>query len=118
MWQVGGFAPVNGEKLNLTFGKTQTTDHVRLVQPLTGVRNRWLTKVALHFDDGPPVLETLDPASRTLAGQVLTFPRRSFKKLTVEVVAPTATTSRYFSGTGRSASPSSTWAPTRPTSTS
>ncbi len=61
MWQVGGFAPVNHEKLNLAFGKTQTTDHVRLVQPLTGVRNRWLTEVALHFDDGPPVVRDARP---------------------------------------------------------
>ena len=100
MWQVGGFAPVNGEQLNLTFGRTRTTDHVRLVQPLTGVRNRWLTKVALHFDDGPPVYETLDPVSRTLAGQVLTFPRRSFKKLTVEVVSTNRNDLKVFSGTG------------------
>ena len=32
-----------------------TTDHVNLVQPLNGGRNRWITKVELTFDGGDPV---------------------------------------------------------------
>ncbi|WP_007519443.1 MULTISPECIES: alpha-(1-_3)-arabinofuranosyltransferase domain-containing protein [Pseudofrankia] len=86
-WRVGAFTDPAGERWQTTLAAPTTTDHVRLVQPLTGPRNRWITKVTLTFDGGAPVTADLIDGSRTGQGQVITFPKRTFKTLTIQVDA-------------------------------
>lgn len=82
-WRVGGFAPVNGEKLELHWDRARTTDHIRFTQALTGVRNRFITKVGLRFDGGKEITETLGDDSRQAGGQVVRFPSRTFHTLDI-----------------------------------
>ncbi|MDT3438297.1 alpha-(1-_3)-arabinofuranosyltransferase family protein [Pseudofrankia sp. BMG5.37] len=86
-WRVGAFTDPAGERWQTTLAAPTTTDHIRLVQPLTGPRNRWITKVTLTFDGGSPVTADLIDGSRTGQGQVITFPERTFKTLTIRVDA-------------------------------
>ena len=88
-WRVGGFSAVGGEWLQVDARHPVTTDRVNLVQPLTGLRNRYITKVKLSFDDGragKDVNLTLGPSSRTSDGQTLRFGRRTFRSLRITVV--------------------------------
>jgi arabinofuranan 3-O-arabinosyltransferase len=85
-WQVGAFSPVVGERIELTYDQPRTTDRVTLQQADNGVQNRWITRVRLRFDGGDPVDLDLSAASRTAPGQTLTFPRRTFRKLSIEVL--------------------------------
>ncbi|HEY7438308.1 MAG TPA: alpha-(1-_3)-arabinofuranosyltransferase family protein [Acidimicrobiia bacterium] len=87
-WRVGGANPA-GQKIHLHLAKPVTVDHVTLVQPLDGPRDRVLTKVRLTFERGAPVDVDLGPSSLTKAGQVVHFSRRSVRDLTVELRATT-----------------------------
>ena len=85
-WLVGDHAAVDGEKIRIDLDRPVTTDHVNLVQPLVGPTARYLTKVQLTFDGGDPVTVDLDDASRTAAGQTVTFPKRTFHRLEISIV--------------------------------
>lgn len=98
-WKVGGFSPVLNESLDLAYAQPQSADHLRIVQPYQGLQDRFITKVALHFDDDPPVEETLTPASRSEAGQIINFPKRTFTKLSIEILATNIKSQTYFAGT-------------------
>jgi arabinofuranan 3-O-arabinosyltransferase len=87
-WRVGGFSSVDGEWLQVDAPRPITTDRVNLVQPLTGLRNRYITQVKLSFDGGragKDVTLTLDPSSRASDGQTLRFGRRTFRSLRITV---------------------------------
>ncbi len=86
-WQVGAFTDPAGQRLRINLAAAVTTDRIRLVQPLTGARNRWITKATLRFDGGPPVTVPLTDSSRRASGQVVTFPTRSFTHLDITVDA-------------------------------
>ena len=85
-WLVGDHAAVDGEKIRVDLDRPVTTDHVNLVQPLVGPTARYLTKVQLTFDGGDPITVDLDDASRTAAGQTVTFPKRTFHRLEISIV--------------------------------
>jgi hypothetical protein len=84
-WQFGTHDTVEGERLRLDLSQPITTDHVNLVQRLSGDDGRYLTQVTLTFDGGQPVTVTLDPSSRSAAGQTVPFPRRTFSRMDVRV---------------------------------
>lgn len=85
-WRVGAIDDPIHERLSVALETPVTTDHITLVQPLTLVRNRWITKVRLHFDDGTSVDSTLGYESRAEPGQAIRFPSRSFKSLEIEII--------------------------------
>jgi arabinofuranan 3-O-arabinosyltransferase len=95
-WKVGAYGPVPGEWIDIRLARAITTDHVNLVQPLTGRRDRHLTRVELRFHDGKgrpvgqPVGVDLGPASRTAEGQTVAFGRRRFAQLDIAVLADSA----------------------------
>ncbi len=89
-WRVGAFAPVKGQVLRIDLASPVTAGSVRLVQPLTGSRNRWLTRVRLRFDGRSSLDVDLDGSSRTAAGQTVTFPARRFRRLEIEVLGDSA----------------------------
>ncbi len=84
-WQVGAHADVIGERLRLDLDQPITTDHVNLVQPLVGPNQRYVTKVDLSFDGGAPITVDLGDASRTAAGQTVTFPSTKFSRLDLRI---------------------------------
>ncbi|MBI2705412.1 MAG: DUF3367 domain-containing protein [Actinobacteria bacterium] len=85
-WRVGAIDNPVGERLSADLSQPVTADRVTLTQPLTLVRNRWITKVRLSFDDGASVVDAdLGFESRRLPGQTISFPSRSFKKLEIEI---------------------------------
>ncbi|MCM3924418.1 alpha-(1-_3)-arabinofuranosyltransferase family protein, partial [Frankia sp. AiPs1] len=86
-WRVGAFTDPTGEAWQTTLAAPATTDHVRLTQPLSGPRNRWITRATLTFDGGSPVTVDLTPSSRTQVGQVVSFPSRTFRTLHIRVDA-------------------------------
>jgi len=84
-WKAGDFGEVEGERIRVTLDKPVTTDHVNLVQPLYGDRNRWITKATLRFGDGHTLDTQLDDESRTPDGQTVTFPRRKVKSFEITI---------------------------------
>jgi arabinofuranan 3-O-arabinosyltransferase len=85
-WETQGFGDARGQRIEVDLDKEITTDHVNLVQPLTGAPNRYITNAQLTFDGGRPVNVVLDSRSRTAAGQTITFPSRTFKTFSVKVL--------------------------------
>ena len=84
-WKVGDFGEVEGEHIRVTLDHPVTTDHINLVQPLYGDRNRWITKATLRLDDGHEITTSLGDGSRTDAGQTVTFPRHTVKSFDIRV---------------------------------
>ncbi|MGQ0805110.1 MAG: alpha-(1-_3)-arabinofuranosyltransferase domain-containing protein, partial [Actinomycetota bacterium] len=84
-WRAAAFAPTEGERIVIELDEPVTTDHVNLVQPLNGDRDRWITKATLRFDGGDDVAIDLGDESRTDAGQTVTFPRRTVRRLEIVV---------------------------------
>ncbi|MGH8984998.1 MAG: alpha-(1-_3)-arabinofuranosyltransferase domain-containing protein [Acidimicrobiia bacterium] len=84
-WRGAGFAPTKGERIVIELEEPVTTDHVNVVQPLTGDRNRWITRATLRFDDGDDVTVDLGDASRAAEGQTVEFSRRTIRRLEIVV---------------------------------
>ena len=89
-WTEGAFSPATDESIQVKLVRPVTTDHITLLQPQTGPRNRTVTSVTLSFDHGPPVTAALTPESDAPPGQVVTFPTRTFGSVTVTVNATSA----------------------------
>lgn len=86
-WSVdAGARTVGHERLEIEFRKPITTDEVNIAQPLDdGHQGRWITRVSLRFEGHQTVRSTLGPASRTLIGETLHFPRRTFSRIEIEI---------------------------------
>lgn len=84
-WAVGAFADVTGERIRVDLAHPITTDHVNLMQPLKGDRDRYITKATLRFDGGHDRSITLDQRSRVRAGQTVHFPRRRFRSFEIRI---------------------------------
>ena len=67
-WRAASLGNAIGQAIRLQLNSPITTDHVNLVQPLNGPRNRWITKVELIFDGKSELSVPLDASSRTAAG--------------------------------------------------
>lgn len=87
-WRVGAFDEVQGERLVIDLDEATTTDHLSLLQPIVGSRNRFITEVKLHFD-GPDGSSTetvaLDESSRAEPGQEVRFAERTFDHVEIEI---------------------------------
>jgi arabinofuranan 3-O-arabinosyltransferase len=88
-WRTAAFSDGRGERLDLTMAEETTTDRVRLSQP-PGAATRAITRVRLRFDDGDPLDVALTEESRKQPGQVINFGRRTFTKLSIEILADSA----------------------------
>ncbi|MGH9111531.1 MAG: alpha-(1-_3)-arabinofuranosyltransferase domain-containing protein, partial [Acidimicrobiales bacterium] len=89
-WRTGAFADARGERLEVTLADAATTGHVTLLQTTTGSRNRFIGSVRLTFDDAEQIEVDLTGQSRDEPGQEVTFPRRTFEKLSIEILSDTA----------------------------
>lgn len=97
-WLVGGFSEVAGERIRLDFDAPVTADRVVLVQPQRGALNRSITRVRMTFDGGGPVDAVLGDRSRGPEGQEVTFPRRTFERLEVEITGTDLGRRRTYHG--------------------
>ena len=88
-WRTAADLPVVGERLELSLAEAITTDSLTFLAPPAPI-NRWVTRVALRFDDGEPIELELDERSRTGPGQVVDIGERTFGHLAIEVVADSA----------------------------
>src|SRR5690606_22153268 len=94
-WRTGGFSDAKGESLRLTYDRPVTTDRVRVLQAMGGVRSRTITRIDVSLDGAEPIAFDLTEASRpdTVAdaddpdspGQVLTFPRSTFSEMEITI---------------------------------
>ncbi len=84
-WRTAAFAEARGERLEVEMSAPVTTDHLTLLQPLDGPRNRWITAVRLRFDGRDPVDVALDDRSRQEPGQRIDLGPRRFTTLSIEV---------------------------------
>ncbi|HUV11939.1 MAG TPA: discoidin domain-containing protein, partial [Acidimicrobiia bacterium] len=76
-----------GERLVLTPRAPVRADEMTLVQPQTGPRDRWLTRVAVAVNGRNPITVDLDERSRSTAGQSVSFPGQRVRRLEIEVLA-------------------------------
>ncbi len=84
-WHVGAFSKVTGERIQVETLHPMTIDQIGLVQTLHGPRDRYITSVRISFDKGPAVNASLDPVSRTAAGQTLHFAPHTFSRISIEI---------------------------------
>jgi len=84
-WLTNSFVGQLGQWWQVVLAKPRTEDQLLLVQPQTGDPDRHITRVTLTFDGGRSVSLPLSPPSRTAAGQVVTFPARTFTTLRITV---------------------------------
>jgi arabinofuranan 3-O-arabinosyltransferase len=84
-WLTNSFVGQIGQWWQVVLAAPRTIDSLHLVQPQTGDPDRHITRVTLTFDGGHPLTVTLDPSSRTAAGQTVTFPARAARTLRLTV---------------------------------
>jgi arabinofuranan 3-O-arabinosyltransferase len=114
-WIVGSFSNPLGQYLRIDLSKPTTTGSINLQQPYIGhptappgqkrpsgpanlPDQRWITRVRLHFDRGPDLVENLGSAARSAGGETLRFPQRTFDWVEITItklnVAPTDPTAQ------------------------
>jgi len=84
-WLTNSFADQFGQWWQVVLNSPRTEDQLHFVQPQTGDPDRHITRVTLTFDGGHPVTVPLSAASRTAAGQTVTFPARTFRTLRITI---------------------------------
>ncbi len=84
-WLTDSFATQSGQWWQVALLRPRTEHSLLLVQPQTGLPDRSISSVTLTFDGGHPVTVPLGPSSLTPAGQVVTFPARTFSTLRITV---------------------------------
>ncbi len=90
-WRTGGFSSAVGETLRLTYREPVTTDRMRVLQNVGGVRNRSISRIDVSFDGEDPIPFDLVDASRPEVasgdkpGQILTFPERTFSQVDLTI---------------------------------
>jgi hypothetical protein len=97
-WRAAAFGKAVGQYLRLQLATPVTTDHLNLVQPVNGGRNRWITAVDLIFDGHTTQRVALDASSRSPAGQTIAFPMRRFSTLEIRIAGTSDHRHRLFGG--------------------
>jgi hypothetical protein len=95
-WRAGAFGAATGQKLRVVLDDPITTDRLNLVQPQTGARDRYITKVVLRFDGDETVDVRLEASSRGPSGQTIAFDRRTFRELEIQVTGVSGGERRLF----------------------
>ena len=85
-WRTSAIDDPRGQRLVIAFDEAVTTDHVTLTQPTTLVRNRWLSRVRLHFPDGTTQDVELGLRSQEQPGQRIDVGPRTFDHLEIEIL--------------------------------
>ncbi|MGQ0831515.1 MAG: alpha-(1-_3)-arabinofuranosyltransferase domain-containing protein [Microthrixaceae bacterium] len=96
-WRASRDDPVRGQRLALELRQPVTATSLSFLAPPAPI-NRWVTRIALRFDGGAPVYADLDARSRTAPGQVVEIGRRTFTRLSIEIVADSAGRRHRYGG--------------------
>jgi arabinofuranan 3-O-arabinosyltransferase len=88
-WRTSRDDPVRGERLVLRTERPVTTSALTFLAAPEPI-NRWITRVALRFDGGAPLVVDLDARTRTAPGQAVDIGPHTFSSLDIEVLADTA----------------------------
>jgi arabinofuranan 3-O-arabinosyltransferase len=92
-WITGTFVPdPAGEWWQVKYANAVSTDHINLVQPQTGDRSRWVSRVKVTFDGKQSLTYNLTKKSHVETGQLLTFPTTSFHTLRLTIESTTNNT--------------------------
>jgi len=86
-WEIGPYQNLVGQWWQVTLADRRTVDHATLIQEQNPDATQWITNVTLRFDGGRTVHAVLGPASRTPAGQVVSFPARAVRTFRVTIDA-------------------------------
>jgi hypothetical protein len=97
-WRTGAFVDARGERIELMLSAPVTADRLRLLQPIAGPATRFITEVRLRFDGANPVDVELGAPSRSLPGEVVTFPERTFSNLSIEILSDSVGDLPRFAG--------------------
>ena len=97
-WRADALGNAIGQFIRLQLDDPISTDHVNLVQPLNGSRDRFITHVELIFDGKSTVSATLDASSRTSTGQTIEFGTRRFSTLEIKITGVTDPRRKLFGG--------------------
>ena len=84
-WLTNSFVGQLGQWWQVVLAAPDTISSLHLVQPQTGDPDRHITQVTLTFDGTRHVTVPLGLASRTAAGETVTFPTQTFTTLRVTV---------------------------------
>ena len=84
-WRTASNDPVRGERLELSVSPPVSIDTLTFTAPPAPI-NRWVTRVALRFDDGPVLVRDLDARSRQDPGQTVPVGAQTFRRLTIEIL--------------------------------
>lgn len=84
-WRTGKFDDVRGDRIRIVLDAPISTDRVNLVQDLQQPNERYVTRAILRFDGGDPVTIDLGAPSRTVGGETVRFPRRTFRSFELEI---------------------------------
>jgi arabinofuranan 3-O-arabinosyltransferase len=103
VWTTGAFSNPDGQYIQVELDRPVTTDHLVLVQPLHGPRDRYITQVTLSFYDGrhghkSHLTVRLGPASRTPKGQTVRFSTGTFTTLRVRIDRNNMIHAKAFAG--------------------
>ena len=97
-WTEGAFSPAIGATLQIGLTHPVTTDHITLLQPQKGARNRHVTRVTLTFDGKAHTTVDLGASSLSTPGEVVTFGTRTFHTLSVTVDATSSGIRKSYDG--------------------
>jgi len=84
-WTEGAFTSAVNARLNVQLNSPVTTNHITVLQPLKGSRNRKITRMTLTLDGRHQYHFTLTKASYSEPGQQLNFPSQTFSSINVKV---------------------------------
>ena len=108
-WETEGTvdAPLIGQWWQVSTRHPVSADSVTLVEPpsarnATWLTNQWVTKATITFDGKDPITVELGPQSRTTAGEVIAFGRRTFSTMRVRIDRTNRTTGAKPSPVGSS----------------
>ena len=85
-WRAGVFDEADGLVWEAEFTHPVSADEVTLLQPVTGIVDRYIVEVAITLDDRPPIRVTLDDSSRALPGQAIPLSGPEFARIRIEIV--------------------------------
>ena len=97
-WRTGAFDDVTGDRIRVVLKKPITTDHLDVVQVLKFPNERFITRARLRFDDKTGLDVDFGGRSRRPEGQRISFPRRSFSTLEIEILDTNLGVVRNYSG--------------------
>jgi arabinofuranan 3-O-arabinosyltransferase len=97
-WRVAAFSDARGEHLELTWDEPVTASAVRLLQPLSRHRDRWITDLLVSVDGGSPFPVTLDERSLAQPGQEVDLGVGQVRTLRLEIVETSAGRRPGYSG--------------------